>query len=130
MTEQARSLEKEINESFQKEKERNIAYIRTYPTLVGLCLYKYWLFREIGIFKSQPSLSNIPMFEEIFENLYKEQYASHPYIKEIGNNLADLQLKRATLSLTLCPRRGGQFSSVVGFDTGKVCLAGSVVFLV
>ena len=94
MTEQARSLEKEINESFQKEKERNIAYIRTYPTLVGLCLYKYWLFREIGIFKSQPSLSNIPMFEEIFENLYKEQYASHPYIKEIGNNLAGLQLKK------------------------------------
>lgn len=34
------------------------------------------------------------MFEEIFENLYKERYASHPYIKEIGNNLAGLQLKK------------------------------------
>lgn len=50
MTERARALEKEINENWPKERERNIAYIRTHPTLVGLCLYKYWLFREIGIF--------------------------------------------------------------------------------
>lgn len=92
-SEEGIALNKKYKEYFEGIRQWKLDYMQKEPTLNGLCILKQMLDRAIMMARYSPGEEDVSVYQDIFENKYKEKFSSHPYITDMERIIASLNVK-------------------------------------
>ena len=92
-SEEGIALNKKYKEYFEGIRQWKLDYMQKEPTLNGLCILKQMLDRAIMMARYSPGEEDVSVYQDIFENKYKEKFSSHSYITDMERIIASLNVK-------------------------------------